>query len=121
MGTEKREKVVKIRCTADEYAELKARSTKARLAEWMREHCLDAPSQSRKLQTIDPNLLRQLAGMGNNLNQIARAVNSQHWKPLERVHVIAALMSIEREITALKTENSAESKIIKNDNQGRPL
>jgi hypothetical protein len=30
----------------------------------------------RKASSISPALLRQLAGMGNNLNQIARRVNA---------------------------------------------
>uniref|UniRef100_UPI001D0D916F MobC family plasmid mobilization relaxosome protein n=1 Tax=Raoultella ornithinolytica TaxID=54291 RepID=UPI001D0D916F len=36
-------------------------------------------------------LLRQLAGMGNNLNQIARRVNSGEWGPLDRLRIIAEL------------------------------
>jgi predicted chitinase len=46
--------------------------------------------------------LRQLAGMGNNLNQIARRVNSGEWGPADRVQVIAALAGIERELAELR-------------------
>ncbi len=109
MTEEKREKIIKIRCTKAEYIELKNRSTKPRLAEWMREHCLDAPSQNRKLQTVDPNFLRQLAGIGNNLNQIARAINIHQSKPLERVQILAALASIQRELAALKDDKVTKS------------
>jgi predicted RNA-binding protein with EMAP domain len=49
--------------------------------------------------------LRQLAGIGNNLNQIARAINSQEWKPVDRIQVISALSGIERELAALKAEH----------------
>jgi hypothetical protein len=44
-------------------------------------------------------LLRQLAGIGNNLNQIARIVNQKAKTdtPLDRVAVITALAGIERE------------------------
>ncbi len=39
----------------------------------MRQTCLDEkPARAGKLPSISPALLRQLAGMGNNLNQIAR-------------------------------------------------
>ncbi len=34
------------------------------------------PARAGKLPSISPALLRQLAGMGNNLNQIARQVNA---------------------------------------------
>ena len=54
----------------------------------MRETCLDTrPARSLRLPSIDPVLLRQLAGMGNNLNQIARKINGGQWSgclPLQR-------------------------------------
>lgn len=103
-----REKVIKVRVTDDEYAALKQRSAKPRLAEWMRETCLDTSGQrkprSQPRSSADPALLRQLAGIGNNLNQIARRVNSGQWGPLERVHVMTALAAVERELAALKPE-----------------
>lgn len=103
-----REKIIKVRVTDEEYAALKQRSAKPRLAEWMRETCLDTSGQrksrSQPRSTADPALLRQLAGIGNNLNQIARRVNSGQWGPLERVHVMTALAAVERELDALKPE-----------------
>lgn len=96
-----------MRVNEDEYRELLARSRKPRLAEWIREYCLDAHvPRANSLPRIDPNLLRQLAGLGNNLNQIARAINSQDWKPVDRVQVVAALASIERELVFLKVDNT---------------
>ncbi len=38
---------------------------------------------------------RQLAGMGNNLNQIARQVNAGGGSGIDRVQVIASLMAID--------------------------
>lgn len=106
---EKREKIIKIRATESEYSDLVERSTKPRLAEWMREFCLGAKSpRARNIPQIDPDLLRQLAGIGNNLNQIARAINSQEWKPVDRIQVISALSAIQRELTELKRENSGD-------------
>ncbi len=61
------------------------------------------------MQTVDPNFLRQLAGIGNNLNQIARAVNIHQSKPLERVQILAALASIQRELAALKDDKVTKS------------
>lgn len=103
----KREKIIKIRVSPDELETLKWRSTKAQLAEWMRETCLndgqgDLVRQSKGPDPVDPALLRQLAGMGNNLNQIARRVNSGEWGPADRVQVIAALAGIERELAELR-------------------
>ncbi|MGC0180094.1 MobC family plasmid mobilization relaxosome protein, partial [Enterobacter cloacae complex sp. 2025EL-00056] len=52
--------------------------------------------------TRAPPLLRQLAAIGNNLNQTARKVNSGQWSSGDRVQVVAALMAIERELRSLR-------------------
>ena len=108
MTAPKRDKTIKVRVSSDELEALRQRCPKARLAEWMREECL-APegARSRKPRTVpavDPALLRQLASIGNNLNQIARRVNSGEWAALDRLHVVAALTAIERGLIALKED-----------------
>ncbi len=55
-----------------------------------------------KLPSISPALLRQLAGMGNNLNQIARQVNAGGSSGLDRVQVVAALMAIDAGLERLR-------------------
>ncbi|KVJ83978.1 mobilization protein, partial [Klebsiella aerogenes] len=47
-------------------------------------------------------LLRQLAGMGNNLNQIARQVNAGGGSGHDRVQVVAALMAIDAGLERLR-------------------
>ncbi|WP_425313897.1 MobC family plasmid mobilization relaxosome protein, partial [Shigella flexneri] len=49
-----------------------------------------------------PPLLRQLAAIGNNLNQAARKVNSGQWSSGDRVQVVAALMAIGDELRRLR-------------------
>lgn len=108
---EKRDRVIKIRATESEYNELVARCPKPRLAEWMREHCLGTKvPRANTVPNVAPALLRQLAGMGNNLNQIARAIHSQEWKPVDRVQVIAALVSIQRELSLIKSESTHDDR-----------
>ena len=105
-GEPKREKIIKVRVSAEEHETLKWRCPKPRLAEWMREQCLnpdgDWVRQTKGPEPADPALLRQLAGIGNNLNQIARRVNSGEWGPVDRVAVIAALSAVERELSELR-------------------
>ncbi|WP_420359454.1 MobC family plasmid mobilization relaxosome protein, partial [Acinetobacter baumannii] len=55
-----------------------------------------------KLPTLAPPLLRQLAAIGNNLNQTARKVNSGQWSSGDRVQVVAALMAIGDELRRLR-------------------
>ncbi|OAT56526.1 MobC family mobilization protein [Obesumbacterium proteus ATCC 12841] len=72
----------------------------------MREVCLAEKTAraSKPLPTLAPELLRQLAGMGNNLNQIARRLNSGEWSAHDRVQVVAALMALERELQLLREQ-----------------
>lgn len=102
-----REKEIKIRVSDDEYGDLQRRNPKARLAEWMRDVCLAENEAPRfKAPPCDPALLRQLAGIGNNLNQIARATNSDDWKAVDRIQVISALGAIERALRDLQDSQS---------------
>ena len=104
---ERRERVIKIRCTDAEYDALVERSTKLRLAEWIRETCLGVPAKrAAPLPTVSPELQRQLTGVGNNLNQIARAVNQGKWSSIDKSRVITELVSIERHLTEIKKGHS---------------
>jgi hypothetical protein len=55
----------------------------------------------RKASSISP-ALRQLAGMGNNLNQIARRVNAGGGTGHDRVQIVAALMAIDAGLERLR-------------------
>jgi hypothetical protein len=104
---EKRERVIKIRCTDAEYDKLVERSTKLRLAEWIRETCLGVPAKrAAPLPTVSPELTRQLAGIGNNLNQLARAVNRSDLSNIDKSRVITELVSIERHLSEIKKGHS---------------
>ncbi len=98
-ASEKRTKVVKIRVRETELAELRLRSDRPQLAEWLRDIGL-GQKQRRPVPVADPALLRQLAAIGNNLNQLARWCNSR--KPIEAVEVAAALVAIGREMEGLR-------------------
>lgn len=104
--TEKRTKMLTLWVTPEEHARLVARCDSPRLATWMRAVCLDEkPARASKpLPTLAPELLRQLAGMGNNLNQIARRLNSGEWSAHDRVQVVAALLTLERELQLLREQ-----------------
>jgi len=69
----------------------------------MRQTCLgEKPARSGTLPSISPALLRQLAGMANNLNQIARRVTAGGGTGQDRVQVIAALMAIDAGLEQLR-------------------
>ena len=103
----KRERVIKIRVTEHEYLELKLKSTKPRLAEWMRESCLGITSSKRqkKVSSIDPALLRQLSAIGNNLNQIARQIKVSKSNVINHIYILSVLSAIQSEIKDIKNDS----------------
>lgn len=104
----KRQKEIKIRLTEEEHQAFLDRCTKASLASWIRETCLSEKrtKQSRVIE-VDPQLLRQLSSIGNNLNQIARIVNQKAKTdtPLDRIAVISALHGIEQELKRIHNDH----------------
>lgn len=68
----KRTLEVKIRLTETEWNELQQRKTKS-LAGWLRDLGLGAVP----IRQADPELIRHLARIGSNLNQIARHANTE--------------------------------------------
>lgn len=99
----KRTKMLTLWVTEDEHRRLLERCEGKQLAAWIRQTCLDEkPARAGKLPSISPALLRQLAGMGNNLNQIARRINSGQWAGHDRVQVVAALMAIDAGLERLR-------------------
>ena len=100
---DKRSKMLTMWVTEDEHRRLLERCDGKQLAAWMRQTCLvEKPARAGKLPSISPALLRQLAGMGNNLNQIARQVNAGGSSGLDRVQVVAALMAIDAGLERLR-------------------
>jgi len=91
-----RNKEIKVRLTQEEYEQLLQRKTKPRLAEWMRETCLDQKPR-KEVATIDPLLLYELNKIGVNLNQIAKKV--QYGK--HNIEWLVEIIHIERQLASL--------------------
>ena len=105
---EKRTKEIKIRLTEDEHQRLLERSQRTHLAEWLRELGLGerASAKRRKLPDVDPQLFRQIAGTGNNINQIARKLHRmQILEPADKVRLLSLLTSIDRQLQELLEEH----------------
>ncbi|MDP5132009.1 MAG: MobC family plasmid mobilization relaxosome protein [Paraglaciecola sp.] len=102
-----RDKSIKIRVSEDEFDRLKANCTGNQLAVWMREMCLGKQSRKRNPPpTVDPDLLRQLAAIGNNVNQLAKQVNSGQLGTGQVVQILASLDAIEQQLYALRTDHA---------------
>ena len=108
MQLEKRTKEIKLRLTEAEYEALMQKKDGA-LASWVRQVALGEEIRAKvKPPNIDPNLLRQLAAIGNNLNQIARNINSGAWGANDSLKIIHRLVSIEQSLEALRRQNVSQ-------------
>ena len=56
----------------------------------------------REAPPVAPELLRELARIGNNLNQVAHAANCHH-QPLASTALLIRLIEIDRELAAIRS------------------
>lgn len=62
----------------------------------------------RSAPRVDPDLVRELARIGNNLNQLARAANRR--SPVETVSLLVRLIEIDRELAVLRVAHERAEK-----------
>jgi hypothetical protein len=96
---------LKLRVTQAEKKAIvaKAEAQGQTVADFLRQRALDY----RLRQTpMEKERLRQLARIGLNLNQLARWANT-HKNRAETLHVLAALVSLERDLRELPVEDAS--------------
>lgn len=98
--------IVVFRCTASEKQALTARAARAGLpfATLMREALgLIEARRRRPVPKVDPELVRAVARIGGNLNQIARWLNTAQTQgqvsAIDTITVVARLVAIERALS----------------------
>lgn len=103
---DRRTKTVKVRFSPEELATARHLCPRAELARWLREMALNPTADWVQQQRVparsapDPELLRHVAGIGNNVNQIARRVNATQG-PLDAIPILAALTDISAQLQQL--------------------
>jgi hypothetical protein len=97
---------IKIRCTDAELDQLRRRVPDGgNLSAWLRGLAIGEPIQPRpgparrRTDPRDPELVRQVARFGSNLNQVARWVN-QHKGAADAVQVLAHLQALDAAINS---------------------
>jgi len=108
--TTRKSKTVGIHLNDDEYAEIKERADTAAarsLGGYIKAAVFDKPVPEQKVirhsKVADPELIRQLAWIGNNVNQIAHVVNrSRFINQTEAAGLFAILAVIAEELEVLK-------------------
>lgn len=102
MANTKRTKSIKIRLTDAELEALRERCPRGSVAPWLRGLGLAEKVPRKRTPAVDPALLRQLAGGGNLLNQIARKLNRGEWGAGDRIEVLSALQRIEQHLAEVR-------------------
>lgn len=97
---DKRSLTIKFRVTPVEHSKLMACKTTHYLATWCRDRLLENDtveprSKRRDVPLVDPRLLRGQAAIGNNLNQIARRLNTRHdLSPQEKLLMLNEMIDL---------------------------
>ncbi|PAU74069.1 MobC family plasmid mobilization relaxosome protein [Halomonas salipaludis] len=95
--------------TANQWRQ-QAKTADLTISDWLRRrvdggHAVPAvkPKRQRRLRTLtaDPELLRQLAAIGSNVNQVARVLNSIGLTPSDHLWLLTELSAIQRELHRL--------------------
>jgi len=108
--TTRKNKTVGIHLNDGEYAAIKKRTNTAAarsLGAYIKAIVFHAPIPEKRTirhtKVADPALIRQLAWIGNNVNQIARVINrSESISETEAASIFAVLAVIAEELEALK-------------------
>jgi hypothetical protein len=67
------------------------------------------PVKKRRIKRVDPALIRELAKIGNNLNQMSRWANT-YKSDAEAMAVLRALLSVERQLADIPTQPGRREK-----------
>lgn len=96
---------IEIRLSPEEKAswEERASASGLNLSDLIRHAVEGTKPPRRKRIDVDPALVRQVAQIGNNLNQLARWANRDKSK-VDAMAVIARLIDIDREVAALRLQ-----------------
>lgn len=99
-----RKKVVKVRFNDDEYETLMTKKTRQQLAVFIREKAL-LSADNVKVISVEPELIRAVGKIGNNLNQLTKHINTKGEIHAQTANQIE-LMRIELKnlIETIKTE-----------------
>lgn len=122
---DKLEAIIVLRCTKAEKQALRAKAEVAGVtsSQLLREALGLVKSRRRKkLPNVAPSLILAVARIGGNLNQIARQINiaakSNDVQWLNALAVVAKLVSIERQLSAVLSLHSTNSDLVEKQSDG---
>ena len=99
-----RKKVVKVRFNDDEYETLMTKKTRQQLAVFIREKSL-LSADNLKVISVEPELIRAVGKIGNNLNQLTKHINTKgeiHTQTANQIELMR--IELKNLIETIKTE-----------------
>lgn len=108
-----RSKIIRIRVTESEHQILKDNAEGRQVSPWLRTMGLGtkpenipkaSPKGKKVAPTVDPLLIRELARIGNNLNQLARVANENKKNGFDfnALEVLGKLQAMDDELRMLR-------------------
>lgn len=113
MPRQSKSEFVRVRCTPEERAKWQARAEAegVTVSDLLRRGGDMPPSGRPKPRPVirrtveaDPALIRQLAGIGNNLNQLARIVNQYGIEPEDVTRILTYLAAMQADLEQLRAD-----------------
>ncbi|NMS01725.1 hypothetical protein HKB36_01585 [Vibrio parahaemolyticus] len=107
MTKEKREKTIKVRVTNSEFDAIEKRRGNYSMSNFMRNSALNIEMKEQPdIKLADPALIKNIASVGNLLNQIARVANqhAQAGYPIEGARLNTQIKLIENLMNKLGSE-----------------
>ena len=75
-----------------------------------------SPRPQQAAPMVDPELLREMARIGNNLNQLAQVANRQ--EPVAAAALLVRLIEIDRELGALRRAHERPAELVGDAREG---
>lgn len=103
-----RQHVIKVRVNEDELALLQERSGPVKISPYLRTLGLGYQPRKKPTPRVDPELVRELARIGNNLNQLTKTANQLRveGRHIDALRLLSALHDIEDELEQIRAHHS---------------
>lgn len=106
----KREHIIRIRVNEEEWAQLQQNSGASKVSPFLRDLGLRNAIRKEKTPRADPDLIRQLAGIGNNINQLTRTANQlrKEGRRIDALALLSTLDAMQSDIDAIRRHANHE-------------
>ena len=104
---EVRQKIIRVRVNEIEWNQLQENSGASKVSPFLRDLGLRNATRKDSAPKADPELIRQLVRIGNNVNQLTKTANEyrKRGEYIEAVEMLGRLKSIESELEAIRQAN----------------